>query len=291
MSYKQLNLSLQNVPVPKWLLEVQYPRAKVIFIATIQDPFYKAQLMQRISLKGHNTINIHILREIVELENEEHLTYLLGLQRLLTSVGLYIHQWVRVSYAIIWIGLGHDWIQIRFEGHDYKIFAGEIIKLVGFQASQTRIHSLCSGAIDPLKCPHGGDVPLTTRMELLFKPPYGDRSHPAPVDFTPFTRILHLVIRRTLLVRMGYDKALTNIQQWLLGALILHPIFYVASFMIYEIEDTILYGINVRSQLPYAHYMSYIVSQLINHLKWALNLENSIRACGDHRPQSMVDTC
>lgn len=46
--------------------------------------------MERISLKDYNTINIHLLLEIVGPDIEEHLTNFLGLQQLIIGVGLYV---------------------------------------------------------------------------------------------------------------------------------------------------------------------------------------------------------
>lgn len=40
----------------------------------IHESFYQPQLMERISLKDYNTINIHLLVEIVGPDIEEHLT-------------------------------------------------------------------------------------------------------------------------------------------------------------------------------------------------------------------------
>jgi hypothetical protein len=56
----------------------------------IHESFYQPHLMERISLKDYNTINIHLLVEIVGPDIEEHLTNFLGLQQLIIGVGLYV---------------------------------------------------------------------------------------------------------------------------------------------------------------------------------------------------------
>ena len=40
--------------------------------------------------------------------------------------GLYMDEWVRVFYAIVWVDLSHEFIQFRFKGETYRILAFEI---------------------------------------------------------------------------------------------------------------------------------------------------------------------
>jgi hypothetical protein len=132
-----------------------------------------------------------------------------------------------------------------------------------FLESTTRLHSLCYGTSDPPRRPHGGVAPATAHVAALFRPPFTDGSQRSPADFTPAAKFLYELMRRTLLPRMGYREATTHIQLWLLGALISHSEFDVVDFLIYEIEDTVLYGLYARRQLPYAHYLYHIFAQLI----------------------------
>jgi hypothetical protein len=117
---------------------------------------------------------------------------------------------------------------------------------------------LCYGTSDPLCHPHGGVAPATAHVAALFRPPFTDGSQRSPADFTPATKFLDELMRRTLLPRMGYREATTHIQLWLLGALISHSEFDVVDFLICEIEDTVLDGLRARRQLPYAHYLCHI---------------------------------
>jgi hypothetical protein len=83
-------------------------------------------------------------------------------------------------------------------------------------------------------------------------------SQRSPVDFTPATKFLYELMRRTLLPRMGYKEATTHIQLWLLGALVSHSVFNVVDFLICEIEDIVLDGLRARRQLPFTHYLCHI---------------------------------
>ena len=62
---------------------------------------------------------------------------------------LYMDEWVRVFYAIVWVDPSHEFIQFYFEGETYKILASEIIQLYGFPKIPVRLHSLCYGTANP----------------------------------------------------------------------------------------------------------------------------------------------
>jgi hypothetical protein len=86
-------------------------------------------------------------------------------------------------------------------------------------------------------------------------------------------KFLYELMRRTLLPRMGYKEAPTYIQLWLLGALVSHSVFDVVDLLIYEIEDTMLDGLQARRQLPYAHYLCHIFAQLIRPPQFRATLD------------------
>jgi hypothetical protein len=65
-------------------------------------------------------------------DSEAHLTYLPGLQTLLTTSGRYVEEWVRVFYASVWIDPDHHWMRFRFEREDVTITASQIRQLFGF---------------------------------------------------------------------------------------------------------------------------------------------------------------
>jgi hypothetical protein len=217
-------------------------------------------------------------------DSDVHLSYLPGLLTLLTTSGRYVEEWVRVFYATVWIDPDHHWMRFRFEREDVTISASQIRQLFGFNESSTRLHSLCYGTSDPPRRPHGGVAPGTAHVAALFRPPFSDGSRRSPADFTTAAKFLFQLMRRTLLLRMGYREATTHIQLWLLGALVSHSEFDVVDFLICEIEDAVLDGMRARRQLPYAHYLCHIFAQLIRPPQFQGTLEASRLVFGSYRP-------
>jgi hypothetical protein len=238
----------------------------------------------QIALRVHRLLDLPAFLLAAGADSEAHLTYLPGLQTLLTTSGRYVEEWVRVFYASVWIDPDHHWMRFRFEREDVTITASQIRQLFGFSESTTRLHSLCYGTSDPPRRPHGGVAPGTTHVAALFHPPFSDGSRRSPADFTTVAKYLYELIRRTLLPRMGYREATTHIQLWLLGALVSHSEFDVVDFLICEIEDTVLDGIRARRQLPYAHYLCHIFAQLIQPPRFQGTLEASRLVFGSYRP-------
>ena len=64
---------------------------------------------------------------------------------------LYMDEWVRVFYVIVWVDPSHEFIQFRFEGETYRILAFEIRQLYRFLETPVRLHNLCYGTTDPLR--------------------------------------------------------------------------------------------------------------------------------------------
>jgi hypothetical protein len=163
-------------------------------------------------------------------ELEGHIIYLPGLYSLLTFSGRYVEEWVRVFYATIWIDPDHQWMRFQFEREDVTLHAAKIRELFGFPKSSTRLYRMCYGSSDPPRRPHSGVAPGTAHVAALFRPLFTDSSRRSPADFTPATKLLYELMRRTLLLRMGYRDATTHIHLWLLGALVSHLVFDVVVF-------------------------------------------------------------
>ena len=70
-------------------------------------------------------------------------------------------------------------------------------------------------------------------------------------------------MRRTLLPRMGYREGLTRIQLWLLNALMQQTVFDVWDLLLSEMEDMIAEGFKGRRQLPYAHWITFIILKAV----------------------------
>ena len=74
---------------------------------------------------------------------------------------------------------------------------------------------------------------------------------------------IHMVLRRTLLLRSGYPEGFTGLQQLLLLHILTHEPFDILDFILAEIEDVITDGMGVVRQFPYAHWISYICSMIV----------------------------
>jgi hypothetical protein len=144
-------------------------------------------------------------------ELEGHLSYLPGLLSLLTFSGRYIEEWVRVLYATVWIDPDHQWLRFRFEREDMTLHATQIRELFGFPESSMRLHSLCYGTSNPPHHPHDGVAPATAHVAALFRPPFTDGSRRSPSNFTPATKFLYELMRRTLLPMMGYRECMKRV--------------------------------------------------------------------------------
>ena len=92
----------------------------------------------------------------------------------------------------------------------------EILRL---QELPIRIHEVCYGYTEPPICPHGSLMPPIDLIRPCFIEPFNEGSSRTPRDLTPIARLLDAIMRRTLLLRMGYHEGLTHIQLWLLNAL------------------------------------------------------------------------
>jgi hypothetical protein len=70
-------------------------------------------------------------------------------------------------------------------------------------------------------------------------------------------------MRRTLLPRMGYREGLTHIQLWLLNALMQQTVFDIWDLLLSEMEDMIAEGFRGHRQLPYAHWITFLLLKAV----------------------------
>ena len=70
-------------------------------------------------------------------------------------------------------------------------------------------------------------------------------------------------MRRTLLSRMGYHEGMTRIQLWLLNSLIQQIVFDIWDVILSEMEDTLVEGFRGHHQLPYAHWITFLIHKIV----------------------------
>ena len=110
-----------------------------------------------------------------------------------------------------------------------------------------------------MRRPHGELVPPIDLVRPCFIEPFGEGSNRTPCDLTPTARILDAIMRRTLLLRMGYHEGLTQIQLWLVHYLVSQTVFDIWDVMLSEMEDTLVEGFRGHRQLPYAHWITFLL--------------------------------
>ena len=78
--------------------------------------------------------------------------------------------------------------------------------------------------------------------------------------------LLDAVMRRTLLRRGGYRESLTRIQLWLVHHLIPQTVFDIWDVILLEMEYTLAEGFKGHHQLPYAHWITFIIWKAVSHV-------------------------
>jgi hypothetical protein len=76
---------------------------------------------------------------------------------------------------------------------------------------------------------------------------------------TPIARVLDAIVRRTLLLRLGYCEGLTRMQLWIIHHLVSQNSFDIWDLMLCEMEDTLAKGFKGHHKLPYAHWICFLI--------------------------------
>ena len=105
-------------------------------------------------------------------------------------------------------------------------------------------------------------VPPIDLVHHCFTEPFGEGSRRNPNDLTLTARVLEAIMR-TLLPRIGYREGLTCIQLWLLNSLMQQTVFDIWDLLLLEMEDTIAKGFRGHRQLPYAHWITFLIHRAV----------------------------
>ena len=105
----------------------------------------------------------------------------------------------------------------------------------------------------------------TDLVRPCFTEPFGEGSSRTPQDLIPTAWLLDAIMRRTLLPRMGYREGLTHIQLWLVYHLVSQTIFDIWDVMLSNMEDTLAEGFRGHRQLPYAHWITFLLRKAVSH--------------------------
>ena len=118
---------------------------------------------------------------------------------------------------------------------------------------------MCYGDQEAPRQPHDGIVPSTDFVRPCFQQPFTEGSSRTPRDLTPLARILHEVLRRTILPRIGARDTITRLQLWLLAHIVRKEQFDLWDLIVSELEDIIAAGFRGHWQLQFAHWISYLI--------------------------------
>ena len=182
---------------------------------------------------------------------------------LIGQTGLYVPSWIRQFYASLFVDLHHNFIHFAFRGRDYRLTSQRVREILMLQEQPVKLHEVYYGQTEPPRRPHGGLVPPIDLVRHYFKEPFGEGSRRNPSDLTLTAQVLEAIMRRTLLPRMGYREGLTRIQLWLLNALMQQTVFDIWDLLLSEMEDTIAEGFKGHRQLPYAHWITFIILKAV----------------------------
>ena len=106
-------------------------------------------------------------------------------------------------------------------------------------------------------------MPPTDLIRPCFTEPFDEGSSRTPRDLTPIARLLDAIMRRTLLLRMGYHEGLTHILLWLLNSLMQQTMFDIWDDILSKMEDTFAEGFRGHRHLPYAHWITFLIHRAV----------------------------
>jgi len=118
------------------------------------------------------------------------------------------------------------------------------------------------GDFEPPRHPHQPYPPPAEEASILFVQPFLPGTLRLPDRLTLLAKTIHLDLRQSLLYRIGYNKGITALQQWLLIHILTGREFDIVDLFICELEEVIYDGMTAHRQQPFAHWISYILAQL-----------------------------
>ena len=136
---------------------------------------------------------------------------------------------------------------------------------------------------------HRSRRPSRRGTHFLPPDPAQHGGHPSPRNRNSgVAYVIHFALKRNLLFRIGYSEGITALQQWLLIYILGGLPFDIVDFFISELEDVIMEGLTSSRRQPYAHWISWILTQL-DQGAMMHNLESSTTSFKDYSPTSPND--
>jgi hypothetical protein len=149
-----------------------------------------------------------------------------------------------------------------FMGQQQRLTREGIAELLQVDLHDDLIHYLAYPNVEPPHRAHSHVLPSDEEISFLFQQSFLPGTPKTPNRLIREAYVVHYALRRSVLYRMGNAESLTGVQQWLLMYVMAKRPFDIVDIMISEIEDVTMNGMGMTRQQPFAHWISWMLSQL-----------------------------
>jgi hypothetical protein len=264
---------LRNLPGPKiWRLrsvpeDQWFPRGREEcdpkFWTVLQESFYAFYVHRGSQLSQHRMLQFTTLRAAIAGEPISlFFDYLRGLADLVSRRSRYILDWVRVFYATVYVEVDRLSLRFMFMGQQHRLTREGIAELLQVVLHDYSIHYLAYPDVEAPRRAHSPVLPSDDEINFLFLQPFLPGTPKTPDPPIREAYVVHYVLWRSVLYRMGNAESLTGVQQWLLMYVMAKRPFDIVDIMISEIEDAIMDGMGMTRQQSFAHWISWLLSRL-----------------------------
>jgi hypothetical protein len=153
-------------------------------------------------------------------------------------------------------------IRFMFMGQQQRLTIEGIAELLQVDLHDNSIHYLAHPVVKPPRRAHYSVLPSDEEISFLFVQSFLLATPRTPDRLICEMYVVHYTLRRSVLYRMGNAKSLTGVQQWLLMYMMAKRPFNIVDIVLAEIEDTIMDGMGMTRQQPFAHRISWLLSHL-----------------------------
>jgi hypothetical protein len=140
-----------------------------------------------------------------------------------------------------------------FMGQQQRLTREGIAELLQVDLHDNSIHYLAYPDVEPPRCARSPVLPSDEEISFLFQKSFIPGTPRTPDRLICEAYVIHYALRRSVLYRMGSVESLTGVQQWLLMYMMAKRPFDIVDIMLVEIEDTIMDGMGMTRQQPFAH--------------------------------------
>ena len=125
--------------------------------------------------------------------------------------------WVHQFYATVWIHLEHDFIAFMLDGRPEQMSYNRLQQLLGVDTSDRKLRQIVyRDALPSCRSRARGTFPTEQEIRLLFMEPFTDGSLRTLDRLCLEAYVLHMALRKIVLLHGGNGESLTSLQQWLL---------------------------------------------------------------------------